>query len=107
MTSRPFGLFCPTSKATEVLMPRWTVQILSELWDGSTRFNEIRRGLPGISPTLLAKRLKEMQDSGLLERVEDLLEVGGAAAGRDLEVQLFGAERKSGGVALVDEEVGE
>ncbi len=71
MTSRPFGLFCPTSKASEVLMPRWTIQILGELWDGSTRFNEIRRGLPGISPTLLAKRLREMQDSGLVDRVED------------------------------------
>ncbi len=38
---------------------------------GSTRFNEIKRGLPGISPTLLAKRLKEMQQNGLLERIED------------------------------------
>ena len=71
MTSRPFGLYCPTSKASEVLMPRWTIQILGELWDGSTRFNGIRRGLPGISPTLLARRLREMQDNGLVERVED------------------------------------
>ena len=71
MTSKPFGLFCPTSKASEVLMPRWTIQILGELWEGATRFNEIRRGLPGISPTLLARRLKEMQENGLVERVED------------------------------------
>ena len=72
MTTKPFGLFCPTSKACEVLIPRWTIQILGELWGGSTRFNEIRRGMPGISPSLLAKRLKEMQGNGLLERVEDL-----------------------------------
>ena len=52
-------------------MPRWTIQILGELWGGASRFNEIKRGLPGISPTLLTKRLKEMQDQGLLERVED------------------------------------
>ncbi len=52
-------------------MPRWTIQILGELWGGSSRFNEIKRGLPGISPTLLTKRLKEMQNQGLLERVED------------------------------------
>jgi DNA-binding HxlR family transcriptional regulator len=52
-------------------MPRWTIQILGELWGGSTRFNEIKRGLPGISPTLLAKRLKELQENELLERVED------------------------------------
>lgn len=71
MTTKPFGLYCPTSKACEVLLPRWTIQILGELWGGSTRFNEIKRGLPGISPTLLAKRLKEMQENGLLERVED------------------------------------
>ena len=69
--SKPFGLYCPTSKASEVLMPRWTIQILGELWEGSTRFNEIRRGLPGISPTLLAKRLKEMQENGLVERIEN------------------------------------
>jgi len=71
MASKPYGLFCPTSKACEVLTPRWTIQILGELWGGSTRFNEIRRGLPGISPTLLTKRLKEMQERGLLERVKD------------------------------------
>lgn len=71
MSAKPYGLFCPTSKACEVLNPRWTIQILGELWGGSTRFNEIRRGLPGISPTLLAKRLKEMQDNGLIERIED------------------------------------
>ncbi|WP_408634949.1 winged helix-turn-helix transcriptional regulator [Octadecabacter antarcticus] len=44
--------------------PRWTIQILGELWGGSTRFNEIRRGMPGISPSLLTKRLKEMQVNG-------------------------------------------
>jgi len=71
MTTKPFGLYCPTSKACEVLLPRWTIQILGELWGGSTRFNEIKRGLPGISPTLLTKRLKEMQENGLLERTED------------------------------------
>ena len=52
-------------------MPRWTLQILGEMWGGSTRFNEIRRGCPGISPTLLTKRLKEMQENGLVERIED------------------------------------
>ena len=52
-------------------MPRWTIQILGELWDGSTRFNDLRRGLPGISPTLLSNRLKEMQQNGLVERIEN------------------------------------
>ncbi len=71
MSAKPYGLYCPTSKACEILMPRWTIQILGELWGGSSRFNEIKRGLPGISPTLLTKRLKDMQAQGLLERVED------------------------------------
>jgi DNA-binding HxlR family transcriptional regulator len=69
MPAKPFGLFCPVSKACEVLEPRWTIQILGELWGGATRFNEIRRGIPAISPALLSKRLKEMQENGLLERV--------------------------------------
>lgn len=71
MASRPYGSICPISKACELLEPRWTIQILSELWAGSSRFNDIRRGLGSISPTLLSRRLKEMEESGLVERVED------------------------------------
>ncbi len=71
MTHQGYGFFCPTAKACEVLEPRWTMLILSEMSCGSTRFNDIRRGVPGISPTLLSKRLKEMEAAGLVERVED------------------------------------
>jgi DNA-binding HxlR family transcriptional regulator len=71
MTRRPYGLICPISLACEILEPRWTIQILNELWDGSTRFNDIRRGLGNISSALLARRLKEMEALGLVERVED------------------------------------
>lgn len=66
-----FALFCPVIKACEILEPRWTLLILTEMWWGSSRFNEIRRGVPGISPTLLAKRLKELEAHGLIERIED------------------------------------
>ena len=66
-----FALFCPVVKACEVLEPRWTLLILTEMWWGSTRFNDIRRGVPGISPTLLSKRLKQLEANGLVERVED------------------------------------
>lgn len=65
-----YSSFCPVAKACEILAPRWTLLILCELWQGSTRFNEIRRGVPGISPTLLSKRLKEMERSGLIKRME-------------------------------------
>jgi DNA-binding HxlR family transcriptional regulator len=71
MAQRPYGLICPISLASEILEPRWTIQILTELWNGSTRFNEIRRGLGNISSAILSKRLKEMEALGLVERVED------------------------------------
>lgn len=71
MPQKPYGILCPISHAIEILEPRWTIQILCELWNGSTRFNEIRRGVGGISPGLLSKRLRELESAGLVERVED------------------------------------
>lgn len=71
MSSKPYGIICPLSKACECLEPRWTIQILGELWAGSTRFNDLRRGLGSISPALLSRRLKELEMLGLVERVED------------------------------------
>ncbi len=71
MTRRPYGLVCPISLACEVLEPRWTIQILTELWNGSTRFNDIRRGVGNISSAILSKRLREMEAAGLVERVVD------------------------------------
>ncbi len=56
-----YGQFCPVSKAAEVVCQRWTPLILRELLVGSTRFNEIRRGVPACSPSLLSKRLKELE----------------------------------------------
>ncbi|MEI8715479.1 winged helix-turn-helix transcriptional regulator [Mesorhizobium sp. ISC11] len=71
LTRRPYGLVCPISRACEFLEPRWTIQILTELWNGSTRFNDIRKGVGNISSALLSRRLKEMEALGLVERVED------------------------------------
>ena len=71
MPIKNYGLFCPVAMACEVIEPRWTLLILLEMGGGATRFNEIRRGVPGISPTLLSKRLKEMEKQGLIERLED------------------------------------
>lgn len=71
MSTRPYGMICPITKACELLEPRWTIPILTEIWSGSSRFNDIRRGVGNISTALLSKRLKEMQDKGLIERIED------------------------------------
>lgn len=71
MPSKPYGIICPISKACEYLEPRWTIQILCEMWAGSSRFNDIRRGVGNISPALLSRRLREMEAAGLVKRVED------------------------------------
>lgn len=71
MNSKPYGLICPITHACEVLEPRWTIPILAEMWGGSTRFNDIRRGVGNISTALLSKRLKELAEQGLIERIED------------------------------------
>jgi DNA-binding HxlR family transcriptional regulator len=71
MNRRPYGLICPITHACNVLEPRWTIPILAEMWGGSTRFNDIRRGVGNISPSLLSRRLRELVAQGLIERLED------------------------------------
>jgi len=61
-----YGQFCPVSKACEVIGEKWTILILRELLMGSTRFNELQRGLSLISPTLLSKRLDSLTAHGLV-----------------------------------------
>jgi DNA-binding HxlR family transcriptional regulator len=61
--------YCPVARASEILADRWTPLIVRELTAGSHRFNEIERGLPGISRSLLASRLRELEDSGVVERL--------------------------------------
>ena len=62
-----YGQFCPVAMAAEVICARWTPLILRELLCGSTRFNDLRRGVPRMSPTLLSKRLKELEQAGVIE----------------------------------------
>ena len=59
-----YGQFCPVSMASEILCSRWTTLVVRELLCGSTRFNDLRRGVPKMSPALLSKRLKELQRAG-------------------------------------------
>jgi DNA-binding HxlR family transcriptional regulator len=71
MANNGYNQFCPVAKACEVLEPRWTLLLLCEMWSGSSRFNEIRRGVPGMSPTLMSRRLREMELKGLIKRSEN------------------------------------
>lgn len=64
-----YGQFCPVAMAAEIICTRWTALIVRELLSGSTRFNDLRRGVPLMSPTLLSKRLKELDRAGVIESV--------------------------------------
>jgi DNA-binding HxlR family transcriptional regulator len=61
-----YGQFCPVAMAAEIICSRWTPLLLRELLCGSTRFNDLRRGVPRMSPTLLSKRLKELAEAGII-----------------------------------------
>ena len=66
-----YGQFCPVAKAMEVLDERWTLLIVRELLLGSTRFNELRRGVPKMSPALLSKRLRSLERAGVVRRTDE------------------------------------
>ncbi len=66
-----YGQFCPVAMASEILAKRWTLILVRELVAGSTRFNELRRGVPRMSPTLLSDRLKQLEAAGILSAGPD------------------------------------
>lgn len=89
-----YGQFCPVSMTAEVLCGRWTPLIVRELLCGTVRFNDLRRGLPRISPSLLSKRLRELVHAGVVQTVK--AREGGTAeyrlteAGEDLRPVIMG-----------------
>ncbi|HJR59320.1 MAG TPA: helix-turn-helix domain-containing protein [Vicinamibacterales bacterium] len=89
--------YCPVARAAEILAERWTPLILRELLAGSHRFNEIERALPGISRSLLASRLRQLERAGVLERLPStqskVPEYHLSEAGRDLKpvIEAFGS----------------
>ncbi|HKQ94050.1 MAG TPA: helix-turn-helix domain-containing protein [Aestuariivirgaceae bacterium] len=62
-----YSQFCPVAMAAEIVCARWTALVLRELIAGSRRFNDIKRGVPRMSPSLLSKRLKELEAAGIVE----------------------------------------
>ncbi len=65
---RTYRQFCPIAKAAELFCERWTALILRDLAGGATRFAQLRRGVPAASPTLLSRRLKQLEQEGVIER---------------------------------------
>jgi DNA-binding HxlR family transcriptional regulator len=63
-----YGQFCPVARGAEVFAERWTPLIVRELLRGPAHFNELRRGLPRISRSLLSERLATLQRVGIVER---------------------------------------
>ena len=63
-----YGQFCPVAKATELLAERWTLLIIRELLMGSRRFNDLKRGVPLMAPSMLSQRLKSLADGGIIVR---------------------------------------
>jgi DNA-binding HxlR family transcriptional regulator len=63
-----YGQFCPVAMAAEVLTERWTPLVVRELLCGSTRFNDLRRGVPLMSPSLLSKWLETLCRVGVVAR---------------------------------------
>ena len=90
MSEGSYNQFCPVAMAAEVLCSRWTLVLLRELVVGSTRFNELRRGVPRMSPALLSKRLKDLEKAGIVSRAKvpgepGVFEYRLTDAGRDLK----------------------
>ena len=97
MSESSYNQFCPVAMAAEILCSRWTMVLLRELVAGSTRFNELRRGVPRMSPALLSKRLKDLEAAGIVVRRKvageaDVFEYTLSESGRELEpvIMAFG-----------------
>lgn len=86
-----YGQYCPITRALDLLGERWTLLVVRDLLVGTTRFNELARGLPGLSRSLLSLRLRQLERAGVVERVDG--EYFLTAAGRELEPIVFGLGR--------------
>lgn len=64
-----YGQFCTVARGAEIFGERWTPLVVRELLCGSTRFNDIRRGVPRMSATLLAQRLRKLEEVGVVRRL--------------------------------------
>jgi DNA-binding HxlR family transcriptional regulator len=93
---RSYAQYCPVAKASEILGDRWTLLIVREMLGGASGFNELQRGLPGISRSVLADRMRALERAEVIERRTGpkgrTLDYRLTPGGRDLEpvVQAIG-----------------
>ena len=87
-TAKGYGQYCPITRAVEVLGERWSLLIVRDMLIGATRFNDVARGNPGLSRSLLSKRLRQLERAGIVEHVDDRWLL--TPAGRDLQGLVFG-----------------
>lgn len=81
-----YAQFCTVARAAEVVCERWTPLVIRELLNGSKRFNDLRRGVPRMSTSLLVLRLRRLEDAGIVQRsaVGKVWEYNLTAAGEEL-----------------------
>lgn len=63
-----YGQYCPVARALEILGDRWTLLIIRDMLTGTRHFNDLKRGLPGLSTGLLSKRLRQLEYAGIIEK---------------------------------------
>jgi DNA-binding HxlR family transcriptional regulator len=86
--TKGYGQYCPVTRAVEVLGERWSMLILRDMLLGATRFNDLARGNPGLSRSLLSKRLRQLEAAGIVEHLGDHYLL--TPAGQDLERIVMG-----------------
>jgi DNA-binding HxlR family transcriptional regulator len=64
------GQYCPIARAAELLGERWTLLILRDILVGTSHFNDLARGLPGLSRSLLTKRLRALEHAEVIEHLD-------------------------------------
>src|SRR5579864_4500846 len=101
VASRGFGQFCGLARALELVGERWALLIIRDLLVGPRRFTDLRRGLPRIATNVLAERLKELEEGGVVRRrllprpaasvVYELTEYGSQLEAAVTQLGLWGA----------------
>ena len=89
---RTYAQYCPIVRAVEVLGDRWTLLIVRDMLVGASRFNELSRGLPGLSRALLSRRLRQLANAGLVTRSGDGYAL--TPAGQKFTMKLLELHRK-------------